>query len=123
MSDTKKNASGDEKPRTKLVPKDNKLQVGARRGPGHYVFISKIFFRNFEEIELHAIGAAISNQAQAAEILQREKLATITDIVHNQWVPEDEEEDDDRPKRTLVKMIISMKRTSDFFDLVEPLDD
>jgi len=70
MEDKRKSDTArDDKPRTKLVPKDSKLQVGAKRGPGHYVFISKIFFRHFEEIELHAIGAAISNQAQAAEIL------------------------------------------------------
>ncbi len=50
-----------EKPRKKLVPKDNRLQVGTKRGPGHYVFISKIFFIKFEEIELHAIGEATSN--------------------------------------------------------------
>jgi len=39
-------------------------------------------------------------------------------------VPEDDEkQDDERRPRTLVKMIITMKRSKNFFEIVEPLDD
>ncbi len=108
----------------KLVPKDNKLQVGTKRGPGHYVFISKIFFKQFEEIELHGIGQAVANLAQCAEILKREKLATVTSIEQFQWEPEDKEEDegdDENPRRrrNLVKMIIGLKRSENFFTDVD----
>ncbi len=40
----------------KLVPTDNKLQIGSSRTLNHYTFMSKIFLNTFDEVELHALG-------------------------------------------------------------------
>lgn len=43
-------------PKKKLDPKDNKLQISAGRNLNFFTFISKIFLKKFEEVELHALG-------------------------------------------------------------------
>ncbi len=57
------------KEKKKLVPTDNKLQISASKNLNFYTFLSKIFLKFFDEIELHALGQAISVSAKLGERL------------------------------------------------------
>ncbi len=117
----------EDQPRKKLVPEDNKLQISARKSLNHFTFLSKIFFKNFEEIELHALGEAISVCARLGERLQRFELGTLTSIRTFSFLPEPREGDEQRTRndgtpfepRKKVKMVIKVKRSSKFFELVD----
>lgn len=66
-----------------------------------FTFLSKIFLKEFQEIELHAIGEAISQAVKVAESLERNGYARITRI--GQFSQESE-------GRKKVKMVVVMKR-------------
>lgn len=60
------------KPRTKLDPTDNKLQISNQKEARTYVFIAKIFLKKFGNLELHALGEATKTSVRVAENLQRQ---------------------------------------------------
>ena len=65
----------------KLIdPKDKKLQISGFRDARSFVFLSKIYMKKFEEIELHALGEAISTSVRVADQLQKFNFATIAKI-------------------------------------------
>ena len=52
----------------KLIdPENNKLQISIHRNVRSFVFYSKIYMKKFEEIELHALGDAISISVRVAD--------------------------------------------------------
>ncbi len=57
------------KEKKKLVPSDNKMQISMKKNLNFYTFLSKIFLKFFDEIELHALGQAISMAAKLGERL------------------------------------------------------
>ena len=94
-----------------MVPKDNKLQISAKKNVNFFVFISKIFLKHFEEIELHALGMAISKCAILGEKLERFKLGKMTNIKTFEFETEPREGDEYQNRRgKKVKMIITIKR-------------
>ena len=102
----------------KLDPKDNILQISNKREVRFFIFLSKIYLKKFEEIELHALGDAISLSVRVAESLARFGYVTITKI--NQFTftgdadhKEKEKEEGRRPVRKL-KLVVSLKKTADF---------
>ena len=52
----------------KGVP-DSKVTITARRAAPFYVFVAKQALTNFETIELHALGLAMSSCVSAADLL------------------------------------------------------
>ena len=62
-------------PKKKLDPETNQLQISGRKNLNFFTFLSKIFLKKFEEVELHALGQAISVCARLGERLQRFELA------------------------------------------------
>ena len=40
----------------KLDPETNQLQISGRKNLNFFTFLSKIFLKKFEEVELHALG-------------------------------------------------------------------
>jgi len=54
----------------KLIdPQTNKLQISGFRDVRSFVFLSKIYMKKFEEVELHALGDAISTSVRVADQL------------------------------------------------------
>ena len=47
----------------------NKVTITARRNAGFYVFVGKQALNNFETIELHALGSAMTACVSAADSL------------------------------------------------------
>ena len=71
----------DKKPeKKKLVPQDNKLQISTKKRINFFVFLSKIFLKHFDTIELHALGQAISKCALLGDKLERFELGKMTNI-------------------------------------------
>ena len=56
--------------RKKGVP-DSKVTITARRAAPFYVFVAKQALTNFETIELHALGLAMSTCVSAADLLMK----------------------------------------------------
>ena len=80
----------------RLDPTDNKLQISNKKPARHYQFLSKIFLKKFGKIELHALGEAISVAVVAAELLQRNELATITSMKQFTFLPEEEKQSEQK---------------------------
>ena len=83
-----------------------------------FVFLSKIFLKHFEEIELHALGRAISKCALLGEKLERFGLGNMTSINTFEFISEPRE-GDKRPPFKKVKMVIKIERASDFHEKVD----
>ena len=49
----------------------NQINVSVKRTPNFYVFLGKKYLESQEEIELHALGNAVSTSVIAAENLVR----------------------------------------------------
>jgi DNA-binding protein len=107
--DTHVDRSRQKRKKKKLVPQDNKLQISAKKNVNFFVFISKIFLKHFEEIELHALGMAISKCVILAEKIERFGLGKMTSIRTFEFQTE-RREGDRRPPMKKVKMIIIVKR-------------
>ena len=61
----KKDKKGFEKPKT------NRIQIASSKPANFYVFISKLYMREFETVEIHALGNAISTAVLTCENLVR----------------------------------------------------
>lgn len=95
-----------------LIPKDNKMQISNQRDFKFYNFLSKIFLKEFETVELHALGEAISLSVRVAENMSRFGYATITKIEQLTFHPDEKE--DKKGGRSKIKLIINLKRSADF---------
>jgi len=99
-----------------LVPDTNILQISSKKGHRFYIFLSKIFLKTFDDIELHALGQATGMCARLGESLQREGLANITNIETSTFVPKESLKGPRRSKK--IKMIVKVHRSDGFEDLV-----
>ena len=88
-------------------PTSNLIRVSKRKNIGFWVYLSKVYLKNFEKIELHALGDAITSAVRAAETLQRKgvcslkKINTLTVALERRSRPEDQPEE--QPKGTVKK--------------------
>ena len=53
------------------VENPNQINVSVKKPPNFYVFLGKKYLESHEEIELHALGNAVSTSVIAAENLVR----------------------------------------------------
>ena len=61
------------KPAQKKGTPDKNVTITARRAATFYVFVAKQALNNFETIELHALGLAMSTCVSAADLLMKYK--------------------------------------------------
>lgn len=99
-------------PKGNLVPETNKLQISNKKDVNFFIFLAKIFFKQFPDIELHALGEAISSSVRVAENLERFGFAKIVKIDLFTHKFEDEKESNRVGRK--VKMVINLKRAEDF---------
>lgn len=97
----------------KLDPQTNVLQISNKREVRFFIFLAKIYLKKFEQIELHALGDAISNSVRVAESLTRFGYVTITKIHQFTYSGEQKETEHEGPRRKL-KLVVQVKRTPDF---------
>ena len=84
------------------IPSINHLRISKRKNVGKWVFLSKIYLKHFQNIELHALGDAISVAVRTAESLNRKGLCTYdkvdTSTVELERRNNRNEESDEKPK-------------------------
>lgn len=92
-------------------PNSNQIQVSLKKDLKFFTFLSKIYLKEFQEIELHALGEAISQAVKLAESLERSSFAKIIKI--NQFLQE--MEDDSRKKLKIVIVLTKNKGENGFY--------
>lgn len=106
--------------KTLLKPKDNKLQISSKKDAKFFTFLAKIFLKEYQEVELHALGEAISTSVRVAETLDRFGYANITKI--NQFSQEMHSEENPNSRgRKVLKMVVTLSRSADFNQKTENL--
>ena len=112
MESTKKN----------LDPETNILQISMKKNMKFFIFLSKIFFNKFEEIELHGLGEAISNTVIITESLVRYGYCSVEKVSSFTHILDQETNSEDSVKRKKIKMVVKLKRDKDFFKKVEGIN-
>jgi len=95
---------------------DNKIQVSAtKQSLSFYVYLSKKFLKNNDEIELSGLGGAINTVVSCAEIMKNQKLATISKI-QTSSVSVSGKNDQSFQK---AKIQVYLKKTAEFNSIVQ----
>jgi hypothetical protein len=107
-----------------MNPTSNKIQISAKRDTGFYVFLSKIFLLDYDEIELHALGDAINTGVKVGELLCRHEYTTISKLETTTIEPGSEGdtqgEDQSRPRRgKKAKLIVKLRKSAKFPELIK----
>lgn len=71
----------------KAHPSSNQIQVSMKKDIKFFTFLAKIYLKEFQEIELHALGEAISQAVKLAETLERYaygKIIKINQSIHEE---------------------------------------
>lgn len=97
-----------EAPQSMQSQSSNQIQVSLKKDLKFFGFLAKIYLKEFQEIELHALGEAISQAVQLAENLERNHYAKIIKI--NQFI---QEMDDQASSRKKLKIIIILTKIKD----------
>jgi len=109
----------------KLInPTSNKIQISAKRDTGFYVFLAKLFLMDFNDIELHALGDAITIGVKVGELLCRYGYTKIAKLETTTISPETEQENQKEGERAIrrgkkAKLIIKLEKTDKFPELIK----
>ena len=107
----------DNKAVKKIKPTSNKIQVSTKRDTGFYIFLAKLFLMDYEDIELHGLGDAISICVKVSETLVRHGYTTFKKIETSTLEPGKEDQDDRRRKKA--KLIITLGKSAQFNDKIK----
>jgi len=91
----------------------NQINVSVKKTPNFYVFLGKKYLEKEEEIELHALGNAVSTSVIAAENLVRNQYATFKSIRTETITVQTSNNRGDSKK---AKLFITLKRSAQFFE-------
>lgn len=100
-----------------IKPSSNKIQISAKRDTGFYVFLSKLFLMDFNDIELHALGDAIGICVKVGELLCRYGYTNILRIETSTINPGKEGEKERKGKKA--KLIVKLKKSDQFPNLIK----
>lgn len=103
---------------TKHERDTNVINVSLNRNFTFYVFLAKKFFEDFEEIELHALGAATQYAVQASENLIRHGYATLETIKTDTI----DLERRDGSKGSKAKLFITLRKAAGFDKAIEAFE-
>ena len=111
-----------------IKPSSNKIQISAKRDTNFYVFLAKLFLMDFDEIELHALGDAITTGVKVGELLTRFEYTTIAKIETTTINPGDEGEEGETPgdnqnrpvrRGKKAKLIVKLRKSAKFPELIK----
>merc|ERR1712127_802722 len=91
----------------------NQINVSVKKNPNFYVFLGKKYPETHEQIELHALGNAVSTSVIASENLVRNNYATFQEIKTKTITVSASNNRGDSKK---AKLFITLKRSPDFFE-------
>mmetsp|Transcript_12759 Transcript_12759/g.14648 ORF Transcript_12759/g.14648 Transcript_12759/m.14648 type:complete len:123 (-) Transcript_12759:211-579(-) len=101
-----------------IKPDTNRVQISSKKDAGFYVFISKLFLLDFEEIELHGLGDAITTCVKVADTLTRYGYTQYKKIETTTLQPEKEEKAGPRRGKK-AKLIVTLRKGKDFKELMK----
>lgn len=118
------NNQNNTKAKKQIKPTSNTIQISSKRDTGFYVFLSKLFLMDFNDIELHALGDAITICVKVGELLCRYGYVEIEKIQTTTITPESSQDqkdkNDDRARRgKKAKLIVKLKKSAQFPKLIE----
>ena len=87
----------------------NVINVSTKKSFTFYVFLAKMYFKDFDEIEIHALGQATQAAVQASECLIRNSYATM----HKIWTDRVELSDEERQAKK-TKLVIVLKKAEGY---------
>ena len=94
------------------------------------MFVAKIYLKERQKVELHAMGEATSNAVRVAESLVRQGFATLKSIKSETWSPEDEKKESVKEpvkgkeqfqKIRKIKLVIILEKSINFDKMTETL--
>ena len=90
------------------------------------MFVAKIYLKERQKVELHAMGEATSNAVRVAESLVRQGFATLKSIKSETWSPEDEKKEPVKEKEQFqkirkIKLVIILEKSKNFDKMTETL--
>ena len=97
-------------------PDSNIIKITNNANPAIYWKVAKNFLVHYDDIELHAIGIAMSNCVAAASTIESFKYATIFKIDIHQA---DTGSENDVKGQNRFKMIVKMHKSPDFNKLYQ----
>jgi Alba len=112
------------KAKKQIKPTSNTIQISSKRDTGFYVFLSKLFLMDFNDIELHALGDAITIAVKVGELLCRYGYVDIESIQTTTITPESgsegtDKQDDKGRRGKKAKLIVKLKKSANFPKLIE----
>ena len=99
-----------------IKPENNRVQISSKKDAGFYVFIGKLFLLDFNDIELHGLGDAITTTVKVAEALSRYGYTAVKKIQTTTLVPT---EDAKGPRGKKAKLIVTLERSKQFPELIK----
>jgi hypothetical protein len=100
---------------TKRERDSNVISVSLNRGFTFFVYLAKKIFADYDEVELHSLGAATATAVQTSENLIRHGYATLESIRTDTI----ELERRDGGKGSKAKLFITLKKAADFDEVVK----
>jgi DNA-binding protein len=98
--------------------KKNVIQISMKRNAPFFIYLSKLFLKDFHSVELHALGEAIAICVRVAEQLERFHYVKITKIETLTYVSEHEGRNGEKYQRKKVKMIVIVEKSAEFDKLM-----
>lgn len=104
-----------------IKPESNKIQISSKRDTGFYVFLSKLFLMDFNDIELHALGDAIGICVKVGELLCRYGYTNIARIETSTITPTTGGKEDEKELRRgkKAKLIVKLTKSNQFPTLIK----
>ena len=97
-----------------LQPKDNIVNISTHKSASFFLYISKIYLKRFENIELHALGSASQISLQVAGNLKRLGFAEVGKI-YSETI---DIQNDANKMVKAIRFTICLRRSQDFDKLV-----
>jgi DNA-binding protein len=91
------------------MPENNLIEISSKKNANFFIFLTKIYLKKFESVELHALGKANTTAVRVAENLNRFGYVTIKKIMSFTV------KSDESPESKKIKSIITLKRSASFF--------
>jgi len=92
----------------------NQINVSTKKNPNFYVFLGKKYLEENEEIELHALGNAVSISVIASENLVRNNYAIFKEVKTKTITVSGPRGDSKK-----AKLFVTLKRSPQFFENME----
>merc|ERR1740115_162474 len=109
--------------RKPIIPTTNVLNISSKKNARFWMFLCKLYLKQFEEVELHSFGDGISICVRIAENIKRFGYADITKIETQTKNVEVKNKNTGKTRQLKrANLFVLLKRSDNFDQLVENLN-